>query len=219
MYATKKFSPGGHWMNIVGIIAANKKADFNTTVSAYAETSIALFDAFIACWDEKFRSNYIRPETVINKEIDPEWRTYIQTPPFPEYTSGHAVISAAAAEVMTHYFGDNVAYTDTSELEFGVANRSFTSVRQAANEAAMSRVYGGIHFKNSCDVGHEQGLQVGSLVLQRLKMKKDLITATCYKVSGNQNNKNETFTAYIFYFAHFSSHKHAFGTGLCCYKR
>lgn len=170
-YATKKFSPGGHWMNIVGIIAANKKADFNTTVSAYAETSIALFDAFISCWDEKYRSNYIRPETAINKYIDPEWKPYIQTPPFPEYTSGHAVISAAAAEVMTHYFGDNIHYTDTSELEFGVASRSFKSVRQASSEAGMSRVFGGIHFKHSCDVGHEEGVKVGALVLQRLKMK------------------------------------------------
>jgi hypothetical protein len=171
MYATKKFSPGGHWMNIVGIIAAQKHADFNTTVSAYAQTSIALFEAFISCWDEKFRSNYIRPETAINKYVDPEWKPYIQTPPFPEYSSGHAVISAAAAEVMTHYFGDNVNYTDTSELEFGVANRSFKSVREASSEAAISRVYGGIHFKHSCDIGRLEGIKVGELVLQRLKMK------------------------------------------------
>jgi hypothetical protein len=171
MFATKKFSPGGHWMNIVGIIAADKRADFNTTVSAYTETSIALFDAFISCWDEKYRSNYIRPETVINKYLDPEWKPYIQTPPFPEYTSGHAVISAAAAEVMTHYFGDNINYTDTSELEFGVPNRSFKSVRQASMEAGMSRVFGGIHFKHSCDVGHDEGVKVGQLVLQRLRMK------------------------------------------------
>lgn len=171
MYATKKFSPAGHWMNIVGIIAANKKADFNTTVSAYAETSIALFEAFISCWDEKFRSNYIRPETAINKYVSPEWQPYIQTPPFPEYTSGHAVISAAAAEVITHYFGDKVQYTDSSELEFGVPNRSFPSVREAAKEAAISRVYGGIHYKYSCDVGREAGIKVGTFVLQRLKMK------------------------------------------------
>lgn len=172
MYATKKFSPPGHWMNIAGIIAAQKKADFNTTVSAYAQTSIALFDAFISCWDEKFRSNYVRPETAINKYVSSEWTPFIQTPPFPEYTSGHAVISAAAAEVITHYFGDNVPYTDTSELEFGIPNRSFTSVRNAAKEAAISRVYGGIHFKHSCDVGADAGLKVGRLVLQRLQMKK-----------------------------------------------
>ncbi len=174
MYATKKFSPAGHWMNIVGILAQEKKADFATTVSAYTQTSVALFDAFISSWDEKYRSNYIRPETVINKYYNADWKPYIQTPPFPEYTSGHAVISAAAAEVMTHYFGDNVAYTDSSELEFGIPNRSFTSVRQAAKEAGMSRVYGGIHYKNSCDVGTDEGVKVGQLIIRRLTMKTDL---------------------------------------------
>ena len=172
MYATKKFSPPGHWMNIVGILADKKKADFDETVYAYAKASIALFDGFISCWDEKYRSNYVRPETVINKYFDPEWRPYIQTPPFPEYTSGHAVISAAAAEVMTDIFGDNISYTDTSETEFGIAPRSFTSVRKAAEEAGISRVYGGIHYKHSCDIGNAEGKLVGQLVIQRLHMKK-----------------------------------------------
>jgi hypothetical protein len=116
-----------------------------------------LFDGFISCWDEKYRSNYIRPETAVNKYYDAEWRPYIQTPPFPEYTSGHAVISAAAAEVMTNIFGDNISYTDTSETEFGIAPRSFTSVRKAAEEAGTSRVYGGIHYKHSCDIGNAEG--------------------------------------------------------------
>ena len=171
MYATKKFSPAGHWMNIVGIVADKQNADFNTTVSAYAQTSIALFESFISCWDEKYRSNYIRPESAINKYVNADWKPYLQTPPFPEYTSGHAVISAAAAEVMTRYFGDNIAYTDSSEMEFGIPNRSFTSVRAAAKEAAISRVYGGIHFKHSCDVGNETGIKIGQMVLQKLKMK------------------------------------------------
>ncbi len=90
MFATKKFSPAGHWMNITGIGAKKANADFNTTVAAYAKTAIALFDAFISCWEEKFSSNYIRPETVINSTLDQEWRPYIQTPPFPSYTSGHS---------------------------------------------------------------------------------------------------------------------------------
>ena len=175
MYATKKFSPAGHWMNIVGIIAKEKQADFETTVAAYTGTSIALFESFISCWDEKFRSNYTRPETAINKYVNPDWAPYLQTPPFPEYTSGHAVISAAAAEVMTHYFGDKVAYTDSSELEFGIPNRSFTSVRQAAKEAALSRVYGGIHFMHSCEVGTETGIRIGNHILQKLEMKKNSV--------------------------------------------
>lgn len=171
-YGTKKFSPPGHWMNIVGIIAEKQHADFSTTAYAYAKTSIALFDAFISCWDEKYRSVYVRPETVINKYYNPEWQPYIQTPPFPEYTSGHAVISAASAEVMTDIFGDNISYTDSSELEFGIPNRTFTSVREAAKEASISRVYGGIHYTYSCDAGAKEGKALGEMIVQRLRMKK-----------------------------------------------
>lgn len=172
MFMTKKFSPPGHWMNIVGIAAKDAKADFNTTVYAYTKTAIAMFDAFIQCWDEKFRSNTARPETVINKYIDPNWTPYLQTPPFPEYTCGHSTVSSASAEALTSVFGDNFAYTDTSELEFGIKNRSFTSFRQAAIENNWARFYGGIHFHNSCLVSNEYGRKVGDLVVERLKMKK-----------------------------------------------
>ncbi|MEO6916409.1 MAG: vanadium-dependent haloperoxidase [Chitinophagaceae bacterium] len=172
MFATKKFSPPGHWMNITGIAAYKSKADFATTVYAYTETSIALFDAFISCWAEKYRSNFIRPETVINKAYDQDWRPYIQTPPFPSYTSGHSVISAAAAEVMTKIYGDNFSYVDTSSIEFGIPARSFTSFRSAALEAGNSRLYGGIHYPFDLTQGNLQGIKVGNMVISRLKMKK-----------------------------------------------
>ncbi len=171
-YGTKKFSPAGHWMNIIGIAAETNNVDFNTTVSHYAETSIAIFDAFISCWYTKYKTNYVRPETVINKYFDPNWRPYIQTPPFPEYTSGHAAISSAAAEVLSKFYGDNFSFTDTSEVEFGIAKRSFKSFRIAALEAGRSRVYGGIHFLNSCGQGTKQGKQIGELVVNRIKLKK-----------------------------------------------
>jgi hypothetical protein len=171
-YATKKFSPGGHWMNIVGIANQNNKSDFSTTVSTYTLASIALFDGFISCWDSKYKTNYVRPETVITKHLNQDWRPYLQTPPFPEYTSGHAVISAATAEVLTNAFGDNVAFRDTSNTTFGIAERSFKSFRQAAMEAGKSRVYGGIHFTNSCIVGTKQGEEVGRLIIERLKIKR-----------------------------------------------
>ncbi len=174
MSVTKKFSPPGHWMNIVGIAAEKSKVDFATTVYAYAKTSIAMFDAFIQCWDEKFRSNYARPETVINKYIDPNWVPYLQSPPFPEYTCGHSTVSASAAEVLTNIFGDNFAFTDSSELEFGIANRSFTSFHQAAAENNWARFYGGIHFHNSCLVSNVYGRKVGMLVDDRIKMKKNM---------------------------------------------
>lgn len=171
MFATKKFSPAGHWMNIVGIGAQHAKADFNSTIAAYAATSIALFDAFIACWDEKYRSNYIRPETAINKYLDTDWQPYIQTPPFPSYTSGHSTISAASAEVMTSFFGEQ-QFTDTSLLEFGIANREIKSFRDAAQEASISRLYGGIHYRFDLDEGNKVGKKIGELIVSKLRFKK-----------------------------------------------
>ena len=171
-FVTKKFSPPGHWMNIVGIASQKSKASFRKTVAAYTLTSICMFDAFIQCWDEKFRSNMMRPETAINKFIDPDWQPYLQTPPFPEYTCGHSTVSTAAAEALTAMYGDNFAYTDTSELEFGIANRSFTSFRQAAEENNWARFYGGIHFHPTCMISKVYGNKVGSYIINKLKLEK-----------------------------------------------
>lgn len=172
MYSIKKFSPPGHWMSIVGIAAKTAKVDFATTVCAFAKTSIALFDAFIQCWDAKYTYKTVRPETVINKYIDANWRPYLQTPAFPEYTCGHSTASSAAAEVLTNVFGDNFSYTDSTELEFGIPNRSFKSFREAAEENNWARFYGGIHYHNSCIVSTGFGRKVGQMVADRLKMKK-----------------------------------------------
>ena len=172
MFSSKKFSPPGHWMSVVGIANKTAKADFETATYAYAKTAIALFDAFIHCWDAKYAYNTVRPETVINKYFDINWRPLLQTPAFPEYTCGHSTISSSAAEVLTSVYGDNFAYTDSTELEFGIANRKFTSFRQAADENNWARFYGGLHFHNSCIVSTEQGKKVGSWVVDHLKMKK-----------------------------------------------
>ncbi|HEY4326866.1 MAG TPA: vanadium-dependent haloperoxidase [Mucilaginibacter sp.] len=172
MFITKKFSPPGHWLSIVGIGAEKAKAGFGATVCAYAKTSIALFDGFIESWAAKYKYNTVRPETIIDKYFDPNWRPHLQTPPFPEYTCGHCTISAAAAEALTSVFGDNIAYTDTSELEFGIKSRSFKSFRNAADETAWSRFYGGIHFHNSCVVSNQFGKIVGDSVVVKLVMQK-----------------------------------------------
>jgi len=172
MFGTKKFSPGGHWMSIAGIAAQKAGADFPTTVLAHAKTAIALFDAFIQCWNIKYIYNTARPETVINKYFDANWRPHLQTPPFPEYTCGHCTISASAAEALTSVFGDNFSYTDTTELEFGINKRSFPSFRDAALETMNSRFFGGIHFRYSTIVSNRMGTQIGRLVADRIKMKK-----------------------------------------------
>ncbi|MBS1669076.1 MAG: vanadium-dependent haloperoxidase [Bacteroidetes bacterium] len=173
MFGTKKFSPGGHWMSIAGIAAKQANADFPTTVYASAKTGIALFEAFIQCWNIKYRYNTVRPETVINKYFDANWRPHLQTPPFPEYTCGHCYISASASEALTSVFGDNFAYTDTTEEQFGVPKRSYKSFRDAAEEVKLSRYYGGIHYRYSVMVSHDVGQKIGQFIVSKLKMKKE----------------------------------------------
>lgn len=172
MFAAKKITPGAHWIGICKIAAKKTNSDFEKTVFAYTKTSIAIVDAFISCWDEKYRSNLVRPETLINKFIDDTWAPLLQTPPFPEYTSGHSVVSGAAAEVLTSIFGDNFSFEDTTEIPYGLPMRKFTSFRNAAKEAAISRIYGGIHYEAAVNEGLTQGIQVGQFVNKKLALLK-----------------------------------------------
>ncbi len=167
----KKISPGAHWMGITGIACMKSKQGFPETMQIYTSVALGLMDAFICCWDEKYRSNRIRPETAIRKYIDADWVPLLQTPPFPEYLSGHSVISASSAFILTQYFGDHFPYTDTVEVKFGLPPRSFASFREAAQEAAISRFYGGIHFMDAIDNGSAQGQQVGRWVVGKLKIQ------------------------------------------------
>lgn len=168
MFATKKITPGGHWMGITRQACIQNKLNFIETARAYAFVAVTLVDGFISCWDEKYRSKLIRPETYINKYIDPDWVPALQTPPFPEHTSGHSVISSAAGEMLTALIGDNIAFTDSVEVEYGLPMRNFTSFRNAYNEAAISRMYGGIHYRPAIEYGVEQGKKVGGFVVGRL---------------------------------------------------
>ncbi|NUP56841.1 MAG: vanadium-dependent haloperoxidase [Gemmatimonadaceae bacterium] len=168
MFATKKITPGGHWMGIVAIASRNAGADIMRSSEAYARTALAMADAFIATWAEKYRSNVARPETMINAYLDERWEPVLQTPPFPEYPSGHSVVSTAAATALTQLYGDSVAFVDSSEVEFGLPARSFPSFEAAAAEAAISRLYAGIHYRPAIDEGARVGRQVGSLLVSRV---------------------------------------------------
>jgi PAP2 superfamily len=164
----KKISPGGHWMGIAGIAAKKADLPLDSAILVHTIVAMTLHDAFISCWDEKYLSDRIRPEAAINKLMDPTWRPILQTPPFPEYTSGHSVASAAASVVLTHLLGDNFSFTDTSEVYFGLPERNFKSFYEASNEAAISRLYGGIHFRDACEHGVTQGKRVGHYVLSSM---------------------------------------------------
>lgn len=168
MFDNKKITPGGHWMGICAIASKQSGANAVKTARAYALTSIALYDGFISCWDEKYRSSYIRPVTVINNSWDNTWMPFLQTPPFPEYTSGHSTITASASTVLTSLFGDNFAFQDTSDLRYIGMQRHFNSFAQAAAEASISRVYGGIHYRHSVDIGAAEGKKLGAYIVDKL---------------------------------------------------
>jgi len=168
MQPVKKITPGGHWMGITRIACQKADLSFGESLQTYAYVAVALADGFISCWDEKYRSRYIRPETVINTFWDSKWMPTLQTPPFPEYTSGHSVISTAAARALTHLLGDDFSYVDDVELEFGLPTREYPSFLAASEEAAVSRIYGGIHFRPAVEDGVQQGHQVADQVLQTI---------------------------------------------------
>lgn len=165
----KKISPGAHWLGIAGEACRKAGKDFGETMQIFTAVSIGLMDGFICCWDEKYRSNRIRPETAIRKYIDPDWTPILQTPPFPEYVSGHSTISAASATILTRFFSDHFQFTDSTEMRYGLPPRNFASFKAAANEAAISRFYGGIHFIDAISNGLIQGEQVGNWVLGKFR--------------------------------------------------
>lgn len=166
----KKISPGGHWMGITGIASEKADLDFEHSLLLHTLVAITLHDAFISCWDEKYRSDRIRPETVINRYIDSRWKPLLQTPPFPEYSSGHSVISTATAEVLSTLLGEAFSFVDTTENYIGLPSREFNSFHDAAAEARISRLYGGIHFRDAIEEGGKQGRAVGQWVIEKLKL-------------------------------------------------
>ena len=167
-YFIHKISPGGHWIKIAGQACQQKNISLVKTAQVYALSSISIYEAFIACWDEKYKTNLIRPVTVINNHIDADWKPLIQTPPFPEFTSGHSVTSNAAAAVLTALLGDNFSFTDETEIPFGHKPKTFLSFNAAAKESSASRVYGGIHYPETARISILQGQRIGKYVIQTL---------------------------------------------------
>ena len=159
--------PSGHWLRAVGQVAVQRRLNLAQTLEAYARAGVALHDAFLSCWTHKYEVNLIRPVTYVRRYIDKDWVTFVNTPQFPEYTSGHSVSSMAAATVLTELLG-NFGYHDDSHRDRNLPARDFTSFTHAAEEAAISRIYGGIHFPMGIEAGKEQGNEVGRIVIDRL---------------------------------------------------
>ena len=165
-------TPGFHWISILSQMISRRGLSADRAVEAYALTAIAIADAFIGCWREKYRSNVVRPVTYVQRVFDKSWQTVIPTPPFPEYTSGHSVQSAAAVEVLVALLGDSTAFVDSTQVDIGQPARSYASLRAALDEVAISRVYAGVHYLPAVTLGLTQGRCVGRTVLRRLSTRR-----------------------------------------------
>ncbi len=155
-------TPPGHWISIAFQVLDRDKAPLAQRAEVLAVLGITLADAFIACWHTKFEYDLLRPVTYIRRTMDPKWESIMTTPPFPEYPSGHSTQSAAAAVVLTALIGENVAFEDATHVDDGLPPRPFASFHAAAEEAGISRLYGGIHFRAAIERGLEQGRCVGA---------------------------------------------------------
>lgn len=162
-------TPPGHWMEILGNFVKSENMKMDRACELYALVTTSMNDACITVWYTKYRVNLVRPKTVIQENIDPNWEPYVETPPFSGYTSGHSGFSGAAATILTSLIGDNLAFIDSSHVDVGLEPRNFTSFLDAAQEAAYSRMYGGIHFDCDIDDGLEQGKCVGNYYLENIK--------------------------------------------------
>ncbi|MFN3940273.1 MAG: vanadium-dependent haloperoxidase, partial [Chitinophagales bacterium] len=161
------FTPPGHWMYIIGNFVQSEKMNLSRAAELYCLTSIAMADACISVWYTKYRVNFVRPKTLINENLEKGWEPYVETPPFAGYTSGHSGFSGAAAAVLTSLIGDNKSFIDSSHVQIGLYPREFKSFNAAAEEAAYSRMYGGIHF--TCDI--QDGLVTGRCVADQVLNK------------------------------------------------
>jgi len=165
-------TPPGHWIAIASQISRNNGLSLMTSAEAFARVGVAVHDAFICCWNVKYATNLMRPVTFIRRYIDPNWLPYIATPAFPTYTSGHSSQSGAAAAVLTDMFG-TVRFTDTTHVDHGLVPaagpRAFASFYDAAAEAAVSRLYGGIHFAFDNDDGFDVGKRIGQAIVSRVR--------------------------------------------------
>ena len=166
------WTPPGHWINIVMQILKRDNVPLEKATDTLMRVAVAEADAFIGCWQVKFKYDTIRPYTYIRKVIDPKWNTLINTPAFPEYDSGHSVSSAAAADVLTAIYGDNFAFEDDTGSKDNLAPHNFKSFWEAANQAGISRLYGGIHFRAAIENGLAQGKCIAAYSIALKTRKK-----------------------------------------------
>ena len=159
------FTPPGHLIALTMQLLRSKNFNLHKAAALLAREGILLSESGIVCWRAKFAHNMERPITYIRATIDPTWNSFIGTPPFPTYTSGHSSFSGGTARILSKQFGGNMAFTDSTKMALGMPSRSFTSFTQAAQEAAVSRLYGGIHYQFDNLYGYNCGVAIANNIL------------------------------------------------------
>lgn len=159
-------TPGFHWVSVANQMVSRRSQRADQAVELYALMTMSIADAFIGCWKEKYRSNVVRPVTYVQRVFDQTYQSVFPTPPFPEYTSGHSVQSAAAVVVLERLVGDTISFIDSTQVDVGQAPRPFASFRAARDEVAVSRLYGGVHYLPAIVDGVTQGTCIGQRILQ-----------------------------------------------------
>jgi hypothetical protein len=164
----------GHYLSILKQILEQEKPKLDFTAMVLAKTGIACVDAGIGCWKTKFQHNQQRPIKYIREVLGhPEWNTLFDTPPFPDFPSGHSTIAGSFGEILKGFFGNNYHFTDHTYDYLGMAPRSYNSFDELAKEIGDSRVYAGIHYRYSCEKGCDQGRKIGQNIENRLKFLKE----------------------------------------------
>lgn len=165
--------PPGHWMSITNNMVERFELPLSEASKLYALMGAAIRDAFISAWETKYRVNLLRPKTYIRDYLnEPDWTEFIPTPPWPDYPSGHSVVSGAASLVLTYFLGDNISFVDSTHgNDPGLRNRTFNSFYHAAEESSWSRLYGGIHYRRAIEHGLQQGRLVGLVVLNTIRFE------------------------------------------------
>jgi hypothetical protein len=170
------FTPAGHWLAITNQVIEKERPTIEKTLETYLRVGFALSDAIVSCFKSKYFYNVERPETFIQNNISKDWRPYSPTPPFPSYPSGHSMMGAAAARVLTQMYGENYKLTDQSHQDlpdFSTNPREFKSFREMSEENALSRIFMGVHYRMDC----EEGLRLGDMIgneINKLELEKKL---------------------------------------------
>lgn len=165
-------APPGHWITIARQLNDQLDLTLIEAAETYALVGVGLHDAFLSAWRTKYRTNYLRPVTAVQRLIDPTWLPIVETPPFPEFTSGHSTGSGSMIEVLGHLHGPATGFTDAAHVGRGMPARTYASFEEAGLEASFSRLYGGIHFRTAKEKGVEQGRCVGALVTARVRTRR-----------------------------------------------